>query len=79
MNTPQELRDISWTEMNIRKREYDDETIIVVDFGDDFGELSMDVVDDMAIVVVDGQQLEFEVPAEASEITVNNGILTIEG
>ncbi len=79
MNTPRELRDVSWTGMSIRKREYDDETIILVDFGDDSGELSMDVVDDTAIVVVDGQQLEFEVPAEASEVTVNNRILTIEG
>lgn len=79
MNTPRELRDISWTGMTIRKREYDNETIILVDFGDDSGELSMDVVDDTAIVVVDGQQLEFEVPAEASEVTVNNRILTIEG
>lgn len=79
MNTPQELRDGSWRGMTVRKREYDDETIILVDFGDDSSELSVDVVDDAAIVVMDGQQLEFEVPAAASEITVNNGILTIKG
>lgn len=78
MNTPQELRDVSWTGITIRKREYDDETIIAVDFGDDSGKLSVDVVDDTAIVVVEEQQLEFEVPAEASEVTVNNGLLTIE-
>jgi hypothetical protein len=40
--------------------------------------LTVDVVDNTAIVVVDGQQLEFDVPAEASEVTVNDGILTIE-
>lgn len=79
MNTPRELRDADRMGMTVRKYEYDDETMIVVDLGNNSGRSSVDIVDDTAIVVVDGEQLEFEIPAEASEVTVSNGVLTIEG
>lgn len=78
MKTPRELRAADRQGITVRKHDYEDETVIAVDFGDDPDELTVDVVDNTAIVVVDGQQLEFDVPAEASEVTVNDGILTIE-
>lgn len=79
MNTPRELRDADRMGMTVRKYEYENETIIVVDLGNNSGRSSVDIVDNTAIVVVDGEQLEFEIPAEASAVTVSNGVLTIEG
>ncbi|WP_129112671.1 DUF7127 family protein [Halegenticoccus tardaugens] len=81
METPRELE----AEANrrgdvaIRRYDYDGDTVIAADFGPAVGELSVDVVDDTAIVVLGGQQFEFEVPAEAHEVTVNDGVLTIRG
>lgn len=79
METPTELEDAagSQDEVTISRREYDDETVIVVDFGPVDGEPTLDVVGDTAIVVFDGRQLEFELPADANEVTVNDGVLTI--
>jgi hypothetical protein len=59
-----------------RTYEYDDETVLVADFGDTEG--YVDIVDDTAIVIVDDKQHEFEVPAGASRAIMNNGIVTIE-
>jgi hypothetical protein len=62
----------------IRKEQYDKESILVVDFGPTVQELSLDIVDDTAIVITDGKQFEFEVPTDADDVTVNDGILTIK-
>jgi hypothetical protein len=59
-----------------RTYEYEDETVLVADFGDTDGHV--DVVDETAIVVVDDEQYEFEIPAGASRAIMNNGIVTIE-
>jgi hypothetical protein len=59
-----------------RTYEYDDETVLVADFGAADGHV--DVVDGTAIVVVDGEQHEFEVPEGSSRAIMNNGIVTIE-
>ncbi|SFC28068.1 hypothetical protein SAMN05444422_106197 [Halobiforma haloterrestris] len=79
METPPELEDAAGdrSDVTITDREYDEEYVIAVDFGRDTGEVSLDVVDDTAIVVADDDQFEFDVPADASEVTVNDGILTI--
>ncbi len=79
METPPELEAAAGErgDVVITNREYDDESVIAVDFGSVAGEPSVDVVGKTAIVVVDGRQLEFDVPAGADEVTVNDGILTI--
>ena len=64
MKTPPELEAVAGEreEITITERDYGDEQVVA----------------DAAIVVADDQQFEFEVPASASEITVNDGILTIK-
>lgn len=79
METPTELKAIAGKQedVTISKREYDGDSVIAVDFGPVAGEPSVDVVGDTAIVVVDGKQLEFDVPTNATDVTVNDGILSI--
>lgn len=60
----------------VRQYEYGDETVLVADFGPVSG--SVDVVDGTAIVVVDGEQHEFSVPAGAARAVMNNGVVSIE-
>ncbi|WP_101294965.1 DUF7127 family protein [Halegenticoccus soli] len=81
METPRELEAEAnrRQDVAIRHYEYDGDSVIAVDFGPAAGEPSVDVVDGTAIVVLGDQQFEFEVPAEADEITVNDGVLTIKG
>jgi len=81
METPPELKDVAGDgdEITISNREYDDESIIAVDFGPTGEHPSVDVVDDTAIVTVGGRQFEFDVPTEASDVIVNDGVLTIKG
>lgn len=81
METPPELEDTAGSEeeITISNREYNGESVIAVDFGPVAGKPSVDVVDGTAIVIVDEKQFEFDVPADADEVTVNDGILTIKG
>jgi hypothetical protein len=62
--------------VTISRRDYDDEQIVVVDFGRGV-DASLDVVGNLAIVVAGDQQYEFEIPPEATDVTVNDGILQI--
>lgn len=77
METPQELRSVDQRDVLVSRYEYDDGTVIAVDFGGD--EIAVDVVGGEAIVVGGDRQVEFELPEGAHEITTNNGTLTIEG
>ncbi|QLG47732.1 DUF7127 family protein [Natrinema halophilum] len=79
METPPELEDAvsGQDDIAISNREYEDESIIAVDFGPIAGEPSVDVVGGTAIVTVDERQFEFDVPADASDVAVNDGVLTI--
>jgi len=66
----------------VRRCEYEDEALLVADFGraggpDDEGG-AVDIVDGTAIVVIDGEQYEFDVPAGSSRGIMNNGIVTVE-
>ena len=81
MEPPPELRAAAddRPDVTIAIREYDDETVVSVDFGPVTGEPTLDFVDDTAIVVADGTHLEFDVPPEATAVTVNDGILTVRG
>ena len=79
MKTPPELRAAEKREnIVITTREYADETIIAVDFGPSVAAPTLDIVDDTAIVVLDDQQFEFGIPPEATDVTLNDGILTIK-
>jgi hypothetical protein len=80
MEAPRQLRSAADRQdgITITRREYDGaENIIVVDFGPGV-EASLDIVGDTAIVVAGDRQFEFEVPEEASDVSVNEGMLTIE-
>ncbi|MGQ3413961.1 DUF7127 family protein [Natrinema sp. LN54] len=81
METPPELQNVAGDEddVTISNREYEDESIIAVDFGPTGEKPTVDIVDETAIVTVGETQFEFDVPADASDVTVNDGILTISG
>jgi len=61
----------------VESYEYDDRTVIAVDLGPDTDPV-VDVVDGTAILVVDGDQHEFELPGEAVEAINSNGVVTFE-
>lgn len=65
-----------------RGYEYGDEYVVALDMRGVAGEVTVDTVGTTAIVVVeDGEEVtesEFEIPGEAGETAVNNGVLTIE-
>ncbi len=78
MEAPAPLRSAADQEedVTITQREYGDETVLVVDFGQGV-DADLDIVGDTAIVVAGDRQFEFEVPPEATEISTNDGILEI--
>ena len=78
MKTPQPLQSAADEEddLTIARREYDDESVVTVDFGRGV-EAALDVLGDTAIVVAGDRQFEFEVPDEATEFTTNEGMLVI--
>ncbi|GAB3674398.1 DUF7127 family protein [Halopiger thermotolerans] len=63
-----------------RRYEYDDATVLAVDFGTGVTDASVDLVDDTVIVVVEDEQYEFELPEGASDAHtfIKNGVLTVE-
>lgn len=61
----------------VSRYDYDDRTVIAVDFGPG-AEPAVDVVDGTAIVVVGDDQREFDVPDAAVETFTRNGVVTIE-
>ncbi|MFB6095340.1 MAG: hypothetical protein ABEJ71_02670 [Halodesulfurarchaeum sp.] len=67
----------------VRRYEYDEETVIVADLGAAGSASSVDVLDDVAIVTIDGPEgprdFEIEIPDDVvSNTFITNGILTIE-
>ncbi|MDF9746129.1 DUF7127 family protein [Natrinema salsiterrestre] len=63
-----------------RRYEYDDSTVMAVDFGTEEADASVDVVDDTVIVVLADDQYEIELPddIENAHTFMKNGVLTIE-
>lgn len=59
-----------------RRFDYEDRTEYVVDFGSGV-DASLDVVDDTAIILADGEQHDLDIPAGA-QVFMTNGVLTIE-
>lgn len=81
MQTPHQLRTAAADQdrdISITRREQDGKEVIVIDFGRG-ADAKLDIVGETAIVVAGDEQYEFEVPAEASEVTTNDGMLTIRG
>lgn len=78
METPRSLRAVEEADVPVRKYEYDDGSVVAVDFGGSAGDQTVDVVGDTAIVVVDDEQVEFHLPEEADDVSVRGGVLTIE-
>ncbi|SEQ78528.1 DUF7127 family protein [Natrinema salaciae] len=77
MKVPQSLRNVDQDAV-VRTFEYDDGSVIAVDFGTSAAEISVDVVGSTAIILAGDEQFEFELPPEASDVTARNGVLTIE-
>ncbi len=79
METPSQLRSAANTreDIAITHREYDEKNVIAVDFGPD-AMPSLDIVGESVIVVAGDRQFEFERPAEATDITTNDGMLIIK-
>ncbi len=61
----------------VESYEYDDRTVIAVDLGPGTDPV-VDVVDGTAIVIVDGDQREFDLPPEAVQGVNSNGVVTFE-
>lgn len=64
-----------------RRYSYDDETLLVVDTGLPDDAITVDVVDETAIVVLEGEDVtehEFTLPTGTVDVFINNGVLTFE-
>ncbi|WP_458205366.1 DUF7127 family protein [Haladaptatus sp. NG-SE-30] len=75
------LERISRQEGSIARRySYDEDEVIVADFG--AANISVDVLDDVAILVVERDdeefQTELELPDGKAQAFINNGVVTIE-
>ncbi|WP_306059513.1 DUF7127 family protein [Natronococcus wangiae] len=63
-----------------RRYDYEDESVLVVDFGSVDDGAAVDLVDGTVIVVVDDDQYEFDLPEGAADAHtfIRNGVLTVE-
>ncbi|WP_299267816.1 DUF7127 family protein [Halorientalis sp.] len=63
----------------VGRREYDDGAVVFVADVGVGRDASVDVVGDMAIVVADGEQYEFDIESgEEAQAFMKNGVLTVE-
>lgn len=78
MEAPDPLRSAAnqQEDVTITRQEYEDENVIAVDFGPGV-DATLDVVGDTAVVAGD-RQFEFDIPADATEVTTNDGMLIIK-
>jgi hypothetical protein len=77
MNLNQFTRD---DERIVRRYEYDDGTVVAVDFGTATADATADLADGTVIVVADDDQYEFDLPDGATDAHtfIRNGVLTVE-
>jgi hypothetical protein len=78
MNIPQSMRDDG---RMARRYDYEDESVLAVDFGTASTDAAVDLVDGTVIVVdADDEQYEFDLPDGATDAHtfIRNGVLTIE-
>ncbi|MXV63002.1 hypothetical protein GS429_13170 [Natronorubrum sp. JWXQ-INN-674] len=78
MKVPKSLKNVDRDDIVVRTFRYDDGSVIAVDFGTGASDTEIDVVDATAIIVTGDDQFEFELPPEASDVSVHNGVLTIK-
>lgn len=71
-----ERQQLAGREPIVRRYEDEDELVVVADVGPVQG--SVDVVDDTAIIVVDDDQFEVDLPAGEARAFMKNGVVTIE-
>lgn len=76
MRVPQPLKDVDEHRATVRTYEDEDGGAIVVDFGPAASDLAVDIVGN-TVIVTDDEQVEFELPTGASDVSINNGVLTI--
>ena len=62
----------------LRRYEYEDAVVFAADLGAGVDGASVDVVEGTAMVVVDGRQYEFDVPAGEAKASIRNGVVTVE-
>ena len=68
----------------VRRYDYDDGAVLAVDFGAANADAAVDVVDGTLLIVLDDEQHEFDLPANATvdhadaHTFIRNGVLTIE-
>ena len=64
----------------VRRYDYDDEWVIAADVGVGDDRLSVDVVGETAIVLVDEETaMEFDLPGSVESVDTNNGVLVVRG
>lgn len=64
----------------VRRYDYEDEWVIAADVSVSDGHLDVDVVDETAIVLVDGNtEFEFTLPGSVDSVDTNNGVLVVRG
>lgn len=80
VRTPQTLQRVAAEDsrVTVRKHEYDGASVVAVDLGTHGSDPVVDVVDGTAIVIHGSGQFEFKVPEDAEEVTVHNGVLTVQ-
>lgn len=61
----------------VESYEYDDRTVIAIDLGPDT-DPAVDVVEGTAILAVDGEQREVDLPERAVKGVNSNGVVTFE-
>lgn len=65
----------------LRRYEYEDSHVVAAHLGVADGDVSVDVVGDTAIVVVEGDrgvsETEFDLPGPEADVELHNGVLTI--
>jgi hypothetical protein len=76
MRLPRLLKDAEQRGAAVRTYDYHDGSVIAVDLGTS-EDSTVDVVGHTAIVVVGDRQFEFELPADATDVSISNGVFTI--
>jgi hypothetical protein len=61
----------------VESYEYDDRSVVAIDLGPETDPV-VDVVDGTAILVVDGEQRELDLPVGAVQAVNSNGVVTFE-
>lgn len=69
--------DTKFDQAPVRRYDYDDRTLIAVDFGPAVDPV-VDVVDGTAILILDGRQREIDLPTGEVEVFNRNGVVTLE-